>query len=140
MPHHDDVPRNKYGYPIKKPTKIAHYSEGGNVGKKSLLEETSAALAREKAGIKDVPEPSFLDSVVDTIKKPFQGKPKVSGDPGSTVDKINTANKKTKAYIDSIGDVSDMNEQAKRKGGQIKSKPRGVGLAARGHGKAMGRK
>ena len=142
----DDIPRNKYGFPIRKPTKIAHsrFSEGGKVANKDV-EAGLAALRRKEAGIKDVEGPSIMDSVGSVLtnyKNKILGS-KPTADKGSTVDQIKSYNQR---QADAIKDVdapasavadTDTNEQAKRKGGRIKSKPRGVGKALRGHGKAM---
>ena len=135
----DDIPRNKYGFPVKRKTLVAKFGGGGSVSgsdTKKEIADINASIDRKRAGIKDQPSKldMAIDSVVDTIKRPFQSAPKVQGDPGSTVDQISSYNKR---QADAINAADTTNEQTKRKGGQIKSKPRGVGLAQRGHGKAM---
>lgn len=106
-------------------------------------------IRRKEAGIRDIEGPSILDSVGSVLKG---YKDKITGtkasdipaDAGSTVDTIRAYNKAQQDAIkdndnaaSSVQADTDTNEQAKRKGGRIKSKPRGVGIAQRGHGKAM---
>lgn len=116
---------DKFGFPSKKKTMIARgrkFSGGGD-----LLAQTKASLARKEAGIKDVPEPSYWDSVKDVVKRAVT--PKVA-------ETMRSHTEKTKRAIDMAGgqDVQEPVE-GKKKGGMVKAKPRGVGCAQRGHGK-----
>ena len=138
----DGIPRNKYGFPIKKPTKIAHHAQGGPVGEKSLYQQDKERLDRKNAGVKDVEGPSIADSI-DTALKNYKDKvvnavtPQLIKNYRDSADKDMDRDNATR-NVDNTDTTADVT--TKRKGGRIKSKPRGVGLAARGHGKAMGRK
>lgn len=127
---------DKFGFPSKKKTMIAHGRRGFYEG--SLLEATKKSLAakelqeaKDRAGIKPPPENSYWDSVKDVVKRKFT--PNIA-------ETMQAHEARTKRAIDEAGGT-DIQEpvEGKKRGGVIKSKPRGVGIAKRGHGK-VGRK
>ena len=112
------------------------------MGEKSLYQQDKEKLDRKNAGLKDVEGPSIADSI-GTVLKNYKDKavnavtPQIIENYRDSADKDLDRDKATR-NVDSTDTTEDVT--TKRKGGRIKSKPRGVGLAQRGHGKAMGRK
>lgn len=111
--------KDAFGRPKKK-TRLARYADGGQVGDddpmaayraqlaaQQAAEARRAIPAKEFAGITPAPEISYKKEVKNQIVK-----------------------KLPKALRDYAGDPDTY-----RKGGKVKAKARGVGCAARGHGK-----
>lgn len=94
----------------------------------ALLEKTKARVARKQAGIEDREEPTYLGSVKDVLKG-YKDKAVAAVTPGS----VKVIKDATQRQQDALDAADDTNVPGKKKGGKIK--PRGVGVAARGHGK-----
>lgn len=120
---------DKFGFPSKKKTMIARrFADGGD-----LLAATKASLARKQAGIKDEP--------FHPLKEAWESVKKSTRDlvTPNVVKTMDSYNERQKRVLDTAGDDVQAPVEGKKRGGIVKSKPRGVGAALRGHGK-VGRK
>lgn len=120
--------RNKYGYPVPEPKKLAkhkhkdHYGVGGKI-----MGLFSSETSKEKAA-RYIREAEANIAKREAAEAAAKNTPKViTPESRSTSDQIRWRQKAMDDTIDAA--------EGKKRGGVVKSKSRGNGVAVKGHGK-----
>ena len=132
--------------PRRKKTRLARFSEGGETDLQRIMREESAKIQAKRAPAPTgAPKKGWLDRVGDAA----------SAAKGAVDSKVQEGQQAVARYLKPTKSINDMvidravaqdgaskpirqgdASDAMSKGGKIKSKPRGVGIAQRGHGRA----
>lgn len=147
--------RNKYGYPVPDQTKFARskkhkqeFVEGGKVAKEDSWYDVAKAAVTGKEtenqraakvakwAAPDTPEQTAAkaaeaDKQAAADKAALKLKPQPRNEDTSSVGSL----QKHKRDVDEAAGTTTGDVQTKKRGGIVKAKARGVGIALRGHGK-----